>query len=259
MGTTVATNALLERQGTRCALLITKGFKDLLLIGNQSRPKIFDLSVARASPLYDHVVEVDERIILKSSEASTMPLSSSKPPVLGTNGDDGFVDVPLDEAAVRADLAALFAAGFRSVAVLFVHAYIFPLHELAVRRIALEIGFEHVALSSQVMPMVKAVPRGLTALADAYLTPHIATYLNGFCSGFDDGLSKVDLLFMQSDGGLTSAAKFDGWSCGYVSHFGRFQSYFKRPCWRSGRVLHHDFRSPQVFPQDGSTPSNHWF
>uniref|UniRef100_A0AAX7SRL5 5-oxoprolinase, ATP-hydrolysing n=1 Tax=Astatotilapia calliptera TaxID=8154 RepID=A0AAX7SRL5_ASTCA len=142
MGTTVATNALLEREGERTALLVTKGFKDLLHIGTQARPKLFDL-------------------------------------VCFFRGDRGG----------RASR---------------------PQHEKAVGSLARRLGFSQVSLSSEVMPMVRAVPRGYTVCADAYLTPKIHQYLKGFTSGFKDGLKDVDVLFMQSDGGLTPMEQFCG-------------------------------------------------
>jgi 5-oxoprolinase (ATP-hydrolysing) len=116
----------------------------------------------------------------------------------------------LDEAQVRTALQQVADAGINSVAVVLKHAALYPDHESAVGRIATGMGFKHVSLSHVVMPMVKMVPRGFTAAADAYLTPHIQRYLHTFQSGFDAGLKDVELIFMQSDGGLSPADTFSG-------------------------------------------------
>lgn len=115
-----------------------------------------------------------------------------------------------DVEAVTAQLQALRDQGFNSVAVVLMHSYTYPEHEQTVGRIARSLGFSQVSLSSEVMPMVKIVSRGFTATADAYLTPHIVRYLQGFSSGFDDGFEDVKVQFMQSDGGLTDMADFSG-------------------------------------------------
>lgn len=207
MGTTVATNALLERKGERFALVVTKGFADLLQIGNQSRPKIFDLRITVPSVIYERVVTIDERVILLPPSADdSVPADCVKV----STGDYVRVEQAPDLDAVRASLATVYDAGIRNLAVLCLHSYLFPVHEEAIGRVAQSMGFEHVTLSSHAMPMVKAVPRGFTACADAYLTPAIRRYVDGFRSGFDSGLSRVPVLFMQSDGGLTSVDKFSG-------------------------------------------------
>lgn len=216
MGTTVATNALLERKGEKVALLTTKGFRDLLAIGNQSRPNIFDLSISRPEVLFDQVVEVDERVTM---EDYTEDPQSAK---TIANGDDAhlvtaitgetirLLQVP-DLAVVRSNLQQLWDDGFRSVAVVFIHSYAFPDHELLVGRLALEMGFS-VTLSSEVQPMINVVPRGTSAVADAYLTPIIKQYINSisanFRGGFESASTRVE--FMQSDGGLADYRKFSG-------------------------------------------------
>ncbi len=209
MGTTVATNALLERKGAETTLVTTKGFRDLLQIGNQSRPKIFDLEISKLDLLYEEVVEVDERVrIVREDEKSSH--NSGLEIVEGTTGEKFAVLAKPDLAVVRQELNAVFEKGIRAVAVVFLHAYAFPEHERQIGVIAREIGFEQISLSHEVMPMVKMVARGDTTTVDAYLTPHIRNYLQSFRSGFSDNLEKTQLLFMQSDGGLTDSGKFKG-------------------------------------------------
>ena len=209
MGTTVATNALLERKGAKTTLVTTKGFRDLLQIGNQSRPKIFDLEISKLDLLYEEVVEVDERVrIVREDEKSSH--NSGLEIVEGTTGEKFAVLAKPDLAVVRQELDAVFEKGIRAVAVVFLHAYAFPEHERQIGVIAREIGFEQISLSHEVMPMVKMVARGDTTTVDAYLTPHIRNYLQSFRSGFSDNLEKTQLLFMQSDGGLTDSGKFKG-------------------------------------------------
>ncbi|CAG8570843.1 4023_t:CDS:10 [Paraglomus occultum] len=208
MGTTVATNALLERKGEKCALLITKGFKDLLLIGNQSRPKIFDLAIQKPSVLYEKVVEVDERVSLVGDEAFN---GNSTDIVQGLTGEYIKILKKPDHEQVKKDLQDLFDDGFRSLAICLVHSYTFQAHERVIGELASTIGFTHISLSSSIMPMIKIVPRGTSSTADAYLTPCIKKYVNGFVSGFDENLEKnTRLEFMQSDGGLVPVDKFSG-------------------------------------------------
>ncbi|XP_043702071.1 5-oxoprolinase-like [Telopea speciosissima] len=206
MGTTVATNALLERKGERIALCVTRGFRDLLQIGNQARPHIFDLTVAKPSNLYEEVIEVDERIQLVLDNEEHDPDSSIK----GISGELIRVVKPLDEEALRPTLKALLDKGISCLAVVLMHSYTYPQHEILVERLALSLGFRHVSMSSALSPMVRAVPRGLTATVDAYLTPVIKEYLSGFISRFDESLGKVNVLFMQSDGGLAPESRFSG-------------------------------------------------
>ncbi|CAG8455331.1 18663_t:CDS:10 [Rhizophagus irregularis] len=206
MGTTVATNALLERKGERCALLITKGFKDLLLIGNQTRPKIFDLAIRKPDVLYQRVVEVDERVSLVSEG-----LNSSKDIFQGVSGEYVKIFKKPDLEKVKEDLQSLYDDDFRSVAICLLHSYTYPEHERLLGEIATSIGFTHISLSSSIMPMIKIVPRGTSSTADAYLTPCIRKYIDGFVSGFDENLTKnARLEFMQSDGGLVPVNKFSG-------------------------------------------------
>lgn len=209
MGTTVATNALLERKGERIALCVTRGFQDLLQIGNQARPNIFDLTVSKPSNLYEEVIEVDERVqlVLDKEEANQ---NSSLSLVKGVSGELVRVVKPLDEEALKPLLKGLLEKGINCLAVVLLHSYTFPEHEIAVEKLAVSLGFKHVSLSSALTPMVRAVPRGLTASVDAYLTPVIKEYLSGFISRFDEGLGKVNVLFMQSDGGLAPESRFSG-------------------------------------------------
>lgn len=209
MGTTVATNALLERKGERIALCVTRGFRDLLQIGNQARPHIFDLTVSKPSNLYEEVVEVDERVELVLDKDG-VDLGSSPSLVQGVSGELVKVVKPLDEEALKPLLNALLRKGISCLAVVLLHSYTFPQHEILLEKLALSLGFRHVSISSALTPMVRAVPRGFTASVDAYLTPVIKEYLSGFMSKFDEGLGKLNVLFMQSDGGLAPENRFSG-------------------------------------------------
>jgi 5-oxoprolinase (ATP-hydrolysing) len=210
MGTTVATNALLERDGAPMALLITTGFKDLLEIGDQSRADIFDLSCQRPSLLYQKVVEVDERVILKQlcdNDEYNKNLQSAT----GVTGEEVLIMKTPNLDKVRTQLEELRDAGITALAIAFAHSYTYSAHEEAVGKLAAEMGcFQQVSESNKVMQMVKMVPRGHTASAAAYLTPKITTYLAGFTKGFDEHLSKVPLTFMKSDGGLAPVNDFGG-------------------------------------------------
>ncbi|XP_009611528.1 5-oxoprolinase 1 [Nicotiana tomentosiformis] len=210
MGTTVATNALLERKGERIALCVTRGFRDLLQIGNQARPHIFDLTVSKPSNLYEEVVEVDERVELVLDKEGGVNLDSSASLVQGVSGELVKVVKPLDEEALKPLLNALLQRGISCLAVVLLHSYTFPQHEILLEKLALSLGFRHVSISSALTPMVRAVPRGFTASVDAYLTPVIKEYLSGFMSKFDEGLGKLNVLFMQSDGGLAPEHRFSG-------------------------------------------------
>jgi len=206
MGTTVGTNALLERKGAACALVTTSGFGDLLAIGNQARPDIFDLTISRPKALYRRVVEVDERVrIVSAGEHAEGEC------VVGSTGETVEILRALDVETLRPKLRSLLDEGIKSISVVLLHSYTFAEHEQAIGRLAREMGFEHVALSSELVPMVRAVPRGHTSSVDAYLTPCIRTYIDSFLDGFDDGLSEVKVSFMQSDGGLTPADNFSGY------------------------------------------------
>ncbi|OQV21451.1 5-oxoprolinase [Hypsibius exemplaris] len=211
MGTTVATNALLERKGEPVALVITQGFRDLLEIGNQQRPRIFDLAIQRPELLYKEIVEVEERVVLQRADDSlSRPANARIELIKGTSGDIFEVWRPVNVPKLRVDLQAVYDRGIRSVAVVLMHSYTFENHEIQIGRIAEDIGFTNISLSCQVMPMVRIVPRGQTTCVDAYLTPHIKRYLTSFASGFRDNLKGVHVMFMRSDGGLTSMENFIG-------------------------------------------------
>ncbi|CEP11182.1 hypothetical protein [Parasitella parasitica] len=185
-------------------------------IGNQSRPKIFDLSISKPDVLYQKVIEVNERVVLLNSAASVEQVdpNNSKDGRLrqGVSGEWIKIVQSPDLEAIKLQLQGLYDKGYRSIAVCLLHSYTFPDHEQQIGDLAESIGFEHVSLSSQVMPMVKVVPRGTSATADAYLTPCIKKYIKGFVSGFDDGFEKgtTQLQFMQSDGGLVPVSNFSG-------------------------------------------------
>ncbi|GAB5445765.1 hydantoinase B/oxoprolinase family protein [Gymnodinialimonas sp.] len=184
MGTTVATNALLERKGERTLLLITQGQRDLLRIGYQNRPRLFDLNIELPELLYEDAVEVTERLAA-----------------------DGEVITPLDEARARADLQGAFDAGYRSVAIALMHSYRFNDHEVQLGEIAREIGFTQISLSHQASPLIKLVGRGDTAVVDAYLSPILRRYVDQVAGAL---ASDARLMFMQSNGGLTDASMFHG-------------------------------------------------
>lgn len=188
MGTTVATNALLERKGDPTLLLITKGFADLLRIGYQNRPRLFDLHIRLPEVLYARVAEVDERMSAR-----------------------GEVVHALDEATARTALEAAYAAGIRAVAIAFMHAYRYPAHEQRVAEIAREVGFTQISPSHLASPLIKLVSRGDTAVADAYLSPVLRRYVDQVRDelGADRGGCRR-LQFMQSNGGLIDAALFQG-------------------------------------------------
>ena len=202
MGTTVATNALLERDGAPMALVTTQGFADILEIGNQARPNIFDLSCKKPSLLYKTTVEINERIAL--SEYTGVQDE------VGITGEFVQVMQKPDPIQVREQLLKVREQGITAVAICLLHAYVYPEHEKIVGEIASEIGFEQISMSHQVMPMIKLVSRGHTTSAAAYLTPKITTYLSSFQQGFDENLSKVPLTFMKSDGGLAPVNDFGG-------------------------------------------------
>jgi 5-oxoprolinase (ATP-hydrolysing) len=184
MGTTVATNALLERQGEPTVLTITQGHADALRIGYQARPKLFDRRIVKPEALYTRVVEIDERVSV-----------------------EGSVLRALDEAAARADLQAAFDAGFRAVAIVLLHGFRFTDHEARVAAIAREIGFTQVSVSHEVSPLMKLVGRGDTTVVDAYLSPILRRYVDKVASELGED---TRLLFMQSNGGLTDAHAFRG-------------------------------------------------
>jgi 5-oxoprolinase (ATP-hydrolysing) len=217
MGTTVATNALLERQGEPTALVITKGFRDILEIGNQARPHIFDLSVRRMGKLYETVVEVDERVTIEDFTEHPDPkpvidVGSDPALVKGLSGEVVRIIRAPNYDKVREDLSALWDRGYRSVAIAMMHSYTFQDHEEGVSRIACELGFR-VSASSDLQKMAKIVPRSQSAVADAYLSPVTDVYLTSFRQGFEGRLEDHNgkkLLLNQSDGGLTTYSSFSG-------------------------------------------------
>ena len=184
MGTTVATNALLERQGDRTLYVTTRGFGDALRIGYQARPRLFDRHIVLPELLYEKVLEVDERLDAK-----------------------GQVLQPLAVEAARTGLQNAYAEGIRAVAIALMHAYLNPLHEQQLADLAEEIGFTQISLSSRVSPLMKLVARGDTTVVDAYLSPILRRYVNQVAEQLGDG---PRLMFMQSNGGLTDAHLFQG-------------------------------------------------
>jgi len=231
MGTTVATNALLERKGEKIAMVVTKGFKDCLEIGNQSRPKIFDLAIRKPDVLYENVVEIDERVTLEdyaedpernvTKSEEKYELEGNAELVKGLSGEAVRILVRPKEDTIRKQLQEVRDQGIKSIAVCLMHGYTFPHHEALVGKIARDIGFEHVSLSHELMPMIKLVPRSTSACADAYLTPAIRKYIDGFQKGFEGGLGTESVKnekgtkgarceFMQSDGGLVDVDNFSG-------------------------------------------------
>lgn len=183
MGTTVATNALLERKGERTLLVATRGFRDALRIAYQNRPRLFDRNVVLPEMLYESVVEADERLDAQ-----------------------GGVVRPLDEAALRQDLQRAYDTGLRAVAIVFMHAWLQPAHEQRAAALAREIGYTQVSVSHEVSPLIKYVSRGDTTVVDAYLSPILKRYVDQVAGE----LPGIRLMFMQSSGGLTDAHRFRG-------------------------------------------------
>jgi 5-oxoprolinase (ATP-hydrolysing) len=183
MGTTVATNALLERKGERVLMLVNRGFADMARIGNQARPRLFDLNVKLPELLHERVIEIGGRV-----------------------GVDGAEIEPLDEAAASLALAEAHADGIRAVAIVLMHAWAHPAHEVRLGELAREAGFPQVSLSHRASPLPRIVPRGDTTVVDAYLSPILARYVEQVSSE----LPGVRLYFMQSSGGLAEARSFQG-------------------------------------------------
>src|SRR2546430_10207194 len=183
MGTTVATNALLERKGDPTVLFITRGFRDALRIAYQNRPRLFDRHIVLPEMLYAKVVEVDERV-----------------------GARGEVVLPLDAGRAKADLEHAYAEGYRSIAIVFMHGYRFTEHERQVAELAKQVGFTQISVSHRVSPLMKLVGRGDTTVVDAYLSPILGRYVSQVASELEGGR----LFFMQSNGGLTDARRFQG-------------------------------------------------
>ncbi len=183
MGTTVATNALLERTGEPLLLAVTRGFRDALRIAYQNRPKLFDRQIVLPEMLYREVVEVDERV-----------------------GADGTIVRALDEAAARSAFSASFARGLHTIAIVLMHGYRHPAHEERLAQIAQDVGFTQVSVSHRVSPLIKFVGRGDTTVVDAYLSPVLRRYVDRVARA----MPGVRLQFMQSNGGLTDAHAFQG-------------------------------------------------
>jgi 5-oxoprolinase (ATP-hydrolysing) len=184
MGTTVATNALLERKGERVALAITRGFGDALRIGYQARPEIFARHIVLPSMLYERIVEIDERV-----------------------GVDGEVLRPFDEEAALQPLTEVRASGIDALAIILMHGWKWQAHETRLAEIARELGFTQVSVSHEVAPLIKLVGRGDTTVVDAYLSPVLRRYVDRVAAGLPIG---TDLHFMQSNGGLAEATAFRG-------------------------------------------------
>lgn len=184
IGTTVATNALLEHKGEPTCLAITGGFGDALRIGYQERPKLFVRQIDLPAPLHAKVVEIDERISAR-----------------------GDVLKPLDVDSARAGLQAAYDEGLRSLAIILMHAFRYPAHEKILADIAADIGFPHISVSHVVAPLIKLVGRGDTTLVDAYLSPVLRHYVRQLES---DAGGDIAALFMQSNGGLASSDRFQG-------------------------------------------------
>ena len=192
MGTTVATNALLERKGDRTLLLVTKGFHDALKIGYQARPKIFAREIIKPEMLFERVAEVNERVRA-----------------------DGTVERAPDLDAVRRDLEAAKVDGIDAVAIVFMHAYRYPEHEKQVAALARDMGFGQVSVSHEVSPLIKLVGRGDTTVVDAYLSPILRRYVSQVSTDLHSGSAEashdpIRLMFMMSSGGLTAADLFQG-------------------------------------------------
>jgi len=187
MGTTVATNALLERKGDRTLLVTTKGFRDALRVGYQNRPKIFAKHIVKPEMLFERVVEVDERVRA-----------------------DGTIERAPDLAAVRKELEAALADGIKAVAIVFMHAYRYADHEKAVAALARDLSFAQVSVSHEVSPLIKLVGRGDTTVVDAYLSPILRRYVAQVDGALDAKNSGARLMFMMSSGGLTAAELFQG-------------------------------------------------
>ncbi len=183
MGTTVATNALLERKGERTLLVITRGFRDALRIATQARPRLFDRHIVLPEMLYERVIEAVERV-----------------------GAHGETLQALDAAVLEAQLRSAFADGLRSCAIVFLHGYRYAHHEVAAASIARDVGFTQVSVSHRVSPLMKLVPRGDTTVVDAYLSPILRRY----CDKLADLMPGVPIFFMQSSGGLTQSQRFHG-------------------------------------------------
>jgi 5-oxoprolinase (ATP-hydrolysing) len=184
MGTTVATNALLEREGERVALAITRGFGDALRIGYQARPEIFARHIVLPSMLYHQVIEIDERV-----------------------GADGEILVPLNEQVAQSALEGVRGMGIEAIAIVLMHGWRYTAHEARLAEIARDLGFRQISVSHEVAPLIKLIGRGDTTVVDAYLSPILRRYVDRIAAGLPSG---TDLHFMQSNGGLADAGAFRG-------------------------------------------------
>ncbi|SCN98004.1 related to 5-oxoprolinase [Fusarium fujikuroi] len=213
IGTTVTTNALLTGNGERFAFATTKGFKDVCVIGDQSRPELFNLEIRKPAALHSTVVEIDERITIEDYD-----LNPHKKSTVNTEGGPDLVRTPSgevirilkrpDERVIRQQLEALRKQGYISLAVCFMHAYLFPDHERMVARIAKDVGFIFVTISSETSPLINFLRRSNSTCSEAYLYPIIRRYVDNFEAGFRIPPQRVD--FMCSDGGLKLSDKFRG-------------------------------------------------
>ncbi|CUM66590.1 uncharacterized protein PRCAT00004259001 [Priceomyces carsonii] len=216
LGTTVATNALLERKGVPTALLTTEGFKDLLHIGNQSRPDLFDLNIRKPEVLYKCVVEVEERVTLPAytedaSGYTADDLTDGSEYVLATTKEVVQIVKPLNVDKTRRQLLELKENGIDSIAVVLIHGYNYQDHEKKIGEIAKEIGIKNISLSHEILPMIKVVNRGHSTCIDAYLTPIIKDYISSLLAGFEKNFEEnTRIEFMMSDGGLCHYQKFTG-------------------------------------------------
>ncbi|ROW16351.1 hypothetical protein VPNG_02741 [Cytospora leucostoma] len=213
IGTTVATNSLLEHKGEKFALLATKGFKDVCIVGDQSRPKLFDLKVRKAQALHDKVVEIDERVTIEDYDLNPQPLDKNReltdPKLVRTaSGEIIRILRTPNPDVIRGQLQDLLKDGYSSLAISFMHAYVFPEHEQLVADLASEIGFSYVTTSSGTSPNIKFLTRSNSTCSEAYLYPVIKQYVENFESGFQVLPQRVE--FMCSDGGLKEAHKFRG-------------------------------------------------
>ncbi|WMW26416.1 hydantoinase B/oxoprolinase family protein [Methanolobus sediminis] len=190
MGTTVGTNALLERKGEPTALVITRGSRDALRIGYQNRPDIFALKIELPDLLYDEVIEINERYSASGEELEAV-----------------------DTENARLELERIYRSGIRSIAIVLMHAYRYPEHEIQLHDIAEEIGFTQISLSHEVSPLMKFISSGETTVVDAYLSPVLKRYINMITATLEAGGNNTKLMFMQSSGGLVEASQFRGKDC----------------------------------------------
>ncbi|RSM16667.1 hypothetical protein CDV31_004439 [Fusarium ambrosium] len=213
IGTTIATNALLEHKGVNFAFATTKGFKDVCVIGDQTRPKLFALQVEKAKALHDKVIEIDERITIEDYDLNPYPTDKNAaitdPQLVRTaSGEIIRVLKEIEADKVRQQLQALHDDGYESIAISFLHSYLYPDHEQAVASIARGVGFKYVSTSNETSPTIKYLRRSTSVCSEAYLYPVVRQYVQDFESGFDKLPQRLE--FMCSDGGLKESSKFKG-------------------------------------------------